>query len=149
MNLVDYTGNVNQHEEYLELLKILEEKCQMIEYTIINDEDLELIERFKEEILSVNSKRKWWGTKSSKERQVYKIKSSSEVFRYLRQFETFCKFDISQEGDIIQETDFGINDIAFFGNQELPLLFTTTHEGYITVREDVMRKIKDAKKRMV
>ena len=40
---------------------------------------------------------------------------------------------------MVKDTDFGINDIAFFDDKELPLLFTTTHEGYITIRDDLFK----------
>lgn len=30
------------------------------------------------------------------------------------------------------------DDIAFFDDKEIPLLFITTHEGYITIREDLV-----------
>ena len=58
---------------------------------------------------------------------------------YLEQFETFCKYTFSNSHDIVKDTDFGINDIAFFDDKELPLLFTTTHEGYITIRDDLFK----------
>ncbi|MGN0142290.1 MAG: hypothetical protein ACI4AD_08670 [Roseburia sp.] len=45
---------------------------------------------------------------------------------------------INSHDDIAVSTDFGINDIAFFDDDEMPLLFTTTHEGYITIRNDLL-----------
>ena len=44
-----------------------------------------------------------------------------------------------KEGDVVEETDFGMNDIAFFDDKDLPLLFTTTHEGYIMIRDDLLK----------
>lgn len=137
MKLIDYTGNLNEHNKYLQTLKQLESKCQYIEYVLVNEEETEFIEKFKNLIVSVEKKNKWWGTKSSQKNKVYKMRSSNEIFKYLRQFETFCKYTTSNTNDNIENTDFGINDIAFMDNKELPLLFTTTHEGYITIRDDL------------
>lgn len=79
------------------------------------------------------------GTNSSEKNRVYKVKSSKEIFKYLKRFETFCKYTVSDRGDIVEDTDFGINDIAFFDGKELPLLFTTTHEVYIKIRDDLFK----------
>lgn len=139
MKLVDYTGKLNSHNEYLQIIKLLENKCKYIEYVPVDEDEKEFIERFEGLIISEKLKNKWWGTKSSGKSKVYRLKASKEVFKYLSRFETFCKFVFSDKGDIVEETDFGINDIAFFDDSEMPLLFTTTHEGYITVREDLVK----------
>ena len=138
MKLVDYTGKINSHGEYIEILKKLEKKSQFIEYVLVDETDTKFIENFRNLIISMTSKNKWWGTKTrGKGRQIYKIKSSKEIFQYLSKFENFCKYTVSIYGDIVESTDFGINDIAFFDDSEIPLLFTTTHEGYITTRNDL------------
>lgn len=139
MKLVDYTGKLNNHNEYLKIIKQLENKCNYIEYALVNEEETKFIEQFNDSILSLELRNKWYGTKSSQKNKVYKIKSSKEIFRYLKQFETFCKYTVSNNDDIVEETDFGINDIAFFDDKETPLLFTTTHEGYITIRDDLFK----------
>jgi len=139
MKLVDYTGKLNNHNEYLKIIKQLENKCNYIEYALVNEEETKFIEQFNDSILSLELRNKWYGTKSSQKNKVYKIKSSKEIFRYLKQFETFCKYTVSNNDDIVEETDFGINDIAFFDDKEIPLLFTTTHEGYITIRDDLFK----------
>ena len=138
MKLVDYTGRINNHDEYLEILNKLKKKSKYIEYVLVDENDIEFINTFKSLIMSMTYKNKWWGTKiRGKGRPVYKIRSSKEIFQYLNKFETFCKFNISIYGDIAESTNFGTNDIAFFDEQEKPLLFTTTHEGYITIRNDL------------
>ncbi len=138
MKLVDYTGRLNGHKEYLQVISKLENKCKWIEYVLVDEDDQEFIEQFESLIISVNYKNQWWGTKSSGKSKIYKLKASKEVFKYLIQFETFCKLVFSDKGDIVKDTNFGINDIAFFDDKELPLLFTTTHEGYITIRDDLL-----------
>ena len=77
--------------------------------------------------------------KRSQQSTIFKIRVSKELFQYLYTFETFCKYTISDYEDVVENTDFGINDIAFFDNKELTLLFTTTREGYITIRNDLLR----------
>ncbi len=140
MKLVDYTGKMNSHNEYLETIKQLEKKSKYIEYVLVDEDEIGFTERFTESIVEVREKNKWWGTKSSGKCKVYRIKASKEMFKFLKQFETFCKCIFSdQQGDTVENTDFGINDIAFFDDKELPLLFTTTHEGYVTIRDDLFR----------
>jgi len=139
LKLVDYTGKLNNHNEYLQAVKQLKCKCRYIEYVLVNEDEKSFIKKFEGHIISTELKNKWWGTKSSKKNQVYKIKSSNEIFVYLEQFETFCKYTFSNSYDMVKDTDFGINDIAFFDDKELPLLFTTTHESYITIRDDLFK----------
>ena len=119
---IDYTGKLNEHQEYLSILKRLEKSCIYIEYVLVNEDDTRLIERFSSLMISV-----------------YRFKASKALFDYLKQFETFCQYSVSRYGDYAQETDFGINDIAFFDHEAKPLLYTTTHEGYIIIREDILR----------
>ena len=137
MELVDYTGKINSHKEYLNTLKQLEIKSKYIEYVLINDEETEIIDKFSNSVTEIKQKNKWWGTKSSTRAKIYKITTSKDLFQYLKKYETFCKYTVSIYGDIAENTDFGINDIAFFDDKEMPLLFTTTHEGYITIRNDL------------
>lgn len=139
MKLVDYSGKLNNHNAYLQTIRQLENKCRYIEYVLVNEDEKEFIEKFESLLISVKLKNKWWGTKSSQKNQVYKVNSSKEIFKYLKQFETFCKYTISNNGDIVEVTDFGINDIAFFDGKDIPLLYTTTHEGYITIRDDLFK----------
>ncbi len=139
MKLLDYTGKLNSHSEYLQVMKCLENKCKYIDYILVDEDEKEFIERFENLVISVKLTNRWWGTKSGGRSKIYKLKASKEVFKYLRQFETFCKYFVSDKGDFAEETDFGINDIAFFDDKEMPLLFTTTHEGYIMIREDLIK----------
>lgn len=139
MKLVDYTGKLNHHKDYIQVIKQLDKKCKYMEYVLVNDDETELIERFDSLIISIKLKNKWWGTKSSGKSKVYRIKASQAVFQYLKQFETFCKYIASSDGDTVEATDFGMNDIAFFDDHSIPLLFTTTHEGYVMIRNDLFQ----------
>lgn len=139
MELLDYTGELNEHNKYLTVIKYLENKSKYLEYVIIDKDDQKLVEEFANLIISEKLKNKWWGTKSSGKNKVYRLNVSKEIFKYLRNFETFCRLTSSNQGDIVKETNFGINDIAFFDDEDLPLLYTTTHEGYITIRDDLFK----------
>ena len=137
MNIIDYTGKINSHGEYLSIVKLLEKKSKYIEYVLVDEEDTRFLDKFKDLIIAMTYKNKWWGTKSSRRHKVYKIYPSKEIFMYIKNFETFCKYHVTMNGDIVENTDFGINDIAFFDGEASPLLYTTTHEGYIVIREDL------------
>lgn len=139
MKLIDYAGKLNHHDKYLEMMKILEKKCRYMEYVLIDENDTVFVEKFDRFIVSVKKKNTWWGTKSARESKAFRLQSSREIFEYLKRMETFCKYVRSDNGDIVERTDFGINDIAFFDDEKLPLLYTTTHEGEILVREDIVR----------
>lgn len=138
MRLIDYTGKLNHHDKYLEVIGILEKKCRYIEYVLIDEDDTAFVEKFERFIVSVKKKNTWWGTKSAGESKVFRLQSSREIFKFLERMETFCKYVQSDSGDTVEPTEFGMNDIAFLDGGELPLLFTTTHEGGIMVREDLV-----------
>lgn len=137
MQLVEY-NDLNSHAEYLKIIGLLERKSEYIEYVLVDEDDTRLVDKFSDYVISLRQKNEWWGTKSAQKAKVYKIKASKELFQYLRKFDTFCKFTTTISGDIAKITNFGINDIAFFDNHELPLLFTTTHEGYVSIRDDLL-----------
>lgn len=144
MDFIDYLGKLNEHDDYLKMLDILESKCLYIEYVLVFDRKRDaLIDKFSDDIISQDKTIEWWGTITTPACKKYKIKASKELFNYLKSYETFVKY-IMKEGypDKCINTDFGINDIAFFDDKEDAMLFTTTHEGYITVRSDISKKYK-------
>lgn len=170
MELLDYTGKLNTHEEYLKVLDKLEDRCKYIEIVVLDGrESNKIVDSFKNSIILRKKVTSWLGTglcvKEGKiydysneykfhERVVsnwlYQIKSSKELFRFLRNYETFCKYyfakkyskDFGNYVDIQEKTDFGIDDIAFFDEREIPLLCTTTHECFIMIREDLEKEIR-------
>ena len=141
MKLLDYTGKLNEHNQYLEMLKKLEEKSKYIEIVVIDErESNDLIDKFKNDIISVKKVSKWWGTETVAINNLYRIKATKELFEYLRWFETFCKWyfpNATCDEHKQINTDFGIDDIAFYDDNKVPLLCTTTHECYIMIREDL------------
>lgn len=154
MRLLDFTGKLNTHEEYINILEKLEKKSKYIEIFIIgtHTHNNQIVEDFSDDIIERDRVSEIGGNKIYYgEYNLFRIKASNELFEYLRYFETFCKFfdgNITYDGDkivdiesaSIEYTDFGIDDIAFYDDNEIPLLSTVTHECIIEVREDLLNE---------
>lgn len=146
MDIIDYTGKLNNHQEYVNALDNLETKCEYIKIVIIDGRKSNtLIDKFRADILEIKKVSKWWGTEIKGSNYLYKIKSSKEIFEYLRCYETFCKYyeygsneESLIKGDYAEITDFGLDDIAFYDNNNDCLLCTTTHEGYIGINKKII-----------
>jgi hypothetical protein len=137
MDYVDIAGKINEHEDYVTLLNIIEEKCLYLEIVpICDNKENELVKMFKEDLISESQVSTWWGTNMQGETSLYKVAASPQLFLKLKQYETFFKFYYENNVGLI-ETDFGQDDIAFFDDKEDPLLFMTPHEGYISLRRDI------------
>ena len=146
MEYIDYTGKLNTHEKYIEILKKLNEKTKYIEIVLLGKrESNSLTKEFKKYIIGVEKVDKWWGTITIDGKNLkLRIKATQNLFDKLKKYETFCKYYYYGEnektlsrGDYSEITDFGIDDIAFFDENDVMLLYTTTHEGYITIRSDL------------
>lgn len=139
--MIDYTGKLNDHEQYINVLNALERKAKYIEIVLIDEKETnELVDKFKKDIVLVKRVSEWWGTITEAKNKLIRIKVTSELFEYLRTFETFCKYHISKtRGDYSEVTDFGYDDIAFYDENNNMLLCTTTHEGYITIKKDSVK----------
>ena len=149
MELTDYTGKLNDHESYLDILNRIDKKCEYIEVVILDEkESNDLIEKFRNDIISVKKVKEWWGTEVvSLEpcNYLYRLKYSKKLYNYLSKFETFCKYfeygttkKSLEYGDYREITDFGVDDIAFYDQNGNYLLWTTTHEGYILVNDKII-----------
>ena len=147
MDIVDYTGKLNNHETYINVLNKIEPKCKYIEIVVVwGRKSNELVDKFSEDILTVNKVSKWWGTETRRTNYLYRINYSKELFEYMRQFETFCKYheygsnkESLRRGDYSETTNFGIDDIAFYDKDDNYLLYTTTHEGYISINNQIIK----------
>ena len=42
MKLLDYTGKLNQHNTYLQIIKQLGNRCKYIEYVLVNEEETKI-----------------------------------------------------------------------------------------------------------
>lgn len=150
MGLIDYTGHLNNHDDYVKIINRINDKCDYIEIVILDKkESNKLVDKFSEFIIEKKKVKKWWGTELLCKRpcnSLYKIKYNKHIYLYLLQFETFCKyfeFGTSEKslkiGDYSEITDFGIDDIAFYDSEGNTLLNTTTHEGYIMINEKLIK----------
>ena len=126
---VDYEGKLNNHDDYIRMLSILERKCSFIGI----DSFHEIVKKFDGDIIKTEKSSSWWGIETSFVNTLYYIKASKELFDYLGKYETFCK-SINYK---VEETNFGISDIAFFDENDNILLRTNTHEGFIFVDESI------------
>ena len=133
----DYTGKLNNHRKYLKVLNVLEKETKYIEIVLIDEKETnDLVEKFKQDIISTEFVSSWWGTETEAKNKLVKINASKELFEYLKQFETFCKYKSSLlRGDYSEITNFGDDDIAFYDENDEILLCTTTHEGYIMIND--------------
>lgn len=150
MELEDYTGKLNTHESYIDILNKIEPKCKYIEMVILDGRELtdnEITKMFEKDIESMEIVSEWWGTKTSSKNKKVKIKPSKEFFAYLKKYETFCRYyrcikydkEFKFYVDEQQSTDFGIDDIAFYDKNNEILLCTTTHECYININKKILQ----------
>lgn len=148
MKLIDYTGKLNDHEKYIKIIDKLQKECKYVEVVILDERDSnELINKFKKDIILSKKVSKWFGTETSQVNNLYRIKATIELFKYLKKYETFCKYFSLEEvennenfkEDYFEITDFGIDDIAFYDENDEYLLYTTTHEGFITISDKIIK----------
>ena len=147
MNIIDYTGKLNNHEEYIKVLNKIEQKCKYIEIVIIDGrKSNELVDNFSSDILDIKKVSKWWGTEIESVNNLYRIKATKEFFTYLTKYETFCKYyeygsskESFTRGDYSEITNFGYDDIAFYDENDNYILFTTTHEGNIAINNEIIQ----------
>ena len=133
-NSVNYEGKLNDHKDYIKMLNILEKECDFIGI----DSEHEIVIKFKDDIIKIEKSNTWWGIETSFIATLYYIKSSKKLFECLNKYETFCKYIVDFEhGDYVEETSFGVNDIAFFDKDYNLLLRTNTHEGFIFVNQSI------------
>ena len=140
MELIDCNGKLNEHEEFVKILRKIRKKCQYIEIVFIYGPQYEdFTQKFKNDILETKIIYGSLATQSMDKNTLVRFKATTEFFEYLETFETFCKFLTSNiRGDYAEFTDFEDNDIAFYDNNEIPLLLTQTHEGDVWIRDDII-----------
>ena len=146
--MINYTGRLNKHENYLKMLQVLEKKCDYIEIFIYLNRRVEVIDNetadneialnFKKDILFSKSTPKWEDTETDKG-QLIQIKSSHELFEFLAKYETFCVSPNNKNK--CSDTDFGVDDIGFYDKDRILLLSTVTHEGIIVVDKDIAKEM--------
>lgn len=146
MNIVDFTGKLNNHQDYIDVLNKIETKCKYVEIVILDGrKSNNLIDKFFDDIIETKKVSKWWGTETKGSNYLYRLKASTNLFSYLRNFDTFCRYyeygsnrESLKKGDYSVITDFGVDDIAFYDGEDEYLLCTTTHEGYIAINKSLI-----------
>lgn len=144
--MIDYTGKLNEHEKYLEMLNVLDKRCNYIEIVITDgSRNNHIVDKFSKDVISYRSVSMWWCTVTKKSHYLFKIKYTNKLSDYLRTFETFCKYyeygsneETLRRGDYGETTDFGVDDIAFYDKNGVCLLNTTTHEGYVSINSELV-----------
>ena len=140
MKYVAMDGKLNDHCVYVAWINELEKVTKYIEIvTPYRDgSDDELLVKIQDWILETGQVSEWWGTRTvEKSSSWFRIKADRKVFDQLRKYQTFCVLTAySEYGDFVEQTDFKDKDIAFFDEKKEPLFFTTTHEGYLQLRND-------------
>lgn len=125
---------LNNHEDYIELLKELKDYISYIEILMNDERDTQMIDKFQNNIISIKNVNSWWGL-NNKEYclfKLYRLKINEELFKYLEQFETFGYIE-SPGIDDNNYSNFGKNDIAFLDNNENILLRTDLKNGFIDI----------------
>ena len=144
--MIDYTGKLNEHEKYIEMLNVLDKDCDYIEVVIVDgSKNNHIVNRFNKDVISYRSVSMWWCTVTKKSHYLFKIKYTRKLLEYLKTFETFCKYheygsneETLRRGDYGETTDFGMDDIAFYDKNGRCLLSTTTHEGYVSINSELV-----------
>lgn len=134
---------LTDHEQFLRLLSALEKETASLEIVQICGEDANepLIKAAIPFLLKKENVNKWHGTKrGGKGVPKYTIRADKAFFKHLRKYEHFFKNSHDEYGcDMVIETDFGQDDIAFLNKSGEPLFFTTTHEGYATIAVELLK----------
>ena len=134
---------LTDHDQFLRLLSALEKETASLEIVQICGEDANepLIKAAIPFLLKKENVNKWHGTKrGGKGVPKYTIRADKAFFKHLRKYEHFFKNSHDEYGcDMVIETDFGQDDIAFLNKSGEPLFFTTTHEGYATIAAELLK----------
>ena len=133
---------LTDHKQFLSLLAALERQTAVIEIVQVNgeDEDAPLIKAAMPFLIKKELVNKWHGTRrGGRGAPKLTVRADKAFFAHLRKYEHF--FENSRDEydcDTVIETDFGQDDIAFLNSSGEPLFFTTTHEGYAVIAEEVL-----------
>ena len=128
--------NCNQYLDILNKIRKATAKIVIVQIDGLKEDDpvvetaKQLMILEKQEIVD-----KWFGTIAPGRKAVqYTFQKKREFFGYLSTFESF--FIVKSENPyVVEETDFGMDDIAFLDQNGELLFYTTTHEGYAYLNE--------------
>ena len=136
---------LTSHEQYLALLNTLKHTTAYIAIVQINGHDAQdKIISLAESCMQLIEKKhvcKWPGTITRGRRAVqYLYKADKQFFKLLQDFPSFFFNRRDPWGcDLVEETAFGQDDIAFLDKSRNLLFFTTTHEGCAYIERSLQR----------
>lgn len=135
---------IRDHDEYLEFLDMVRPFTHYIAIVQIDGYDAaDPITREADacmESIGRYMTNEWPGTRTRGARaQVHMYKSSRDFFKYLYEFDSFFFNDRDEWGcDVVEKTDFGLDDIIFMDRNRQVVMYTTTHEGLIYINEELI-----------
>lgn len=134
---------IENHEQYLTLLKKLKDRTAYIVIVqVFRDKKDKLINHADSTMRLLEEKLadEWPGTKTYGGKNLQKVYAANdEFFDYLESFSSFFFSHIGKNEEfIVERTEFGVNDIAFYDIRKRCLFFTTTHEGYASLHENLL-----------
>lgn len=145
--------NLSGNEQYLEVLRALEDRTEYIEIRHNNGEVSETfsdyLEENKDKPECIRTLKRLKEIKNNLNAEVldfafenlqlikrdyddntYIFKSNKIYFEFLRKFESFYINKVSKSTFTTLTTDFGTDDISFLDERNKRLFSSTTHEGY-------------------
>lgn len=130
---------LTNNEQYLSLLDRLAPKTAYIILVQICGDDIDdKVVNYANSCMKQLEKKKvskWLGTITKGGRAIqYTYQADKRFFKFLKSFPSFFLNRQDAWGcDVVEETEFGQDDIAFLDQNYHVLFFTTTHEGYANI----------------
>ncbi|WP_100065620.1 hypothetical protein [Miniphocaeibacter massiliensis] len=137
----------NLKDNYKNILDILEDKTEYIEIANFkykgqeSEYDTEFYNIIKDSIIDQYPVRRWAGTQDGGDiSEMIKLKSTKEIFSFLRNQKFFFR---TKKGGFLFDNLVSRGDIAFYNNERICLLYTTTEEAIVgTYDSDIENIIK-------
>lgn len=135
---------IRDYDEYLELLEAVRPFTSYIAIVQIDGydpDDIVMLEA-DQAMESVGRYRtnKWPGTRTRGMRaQLHMYKANRDFFNWLKEGDAFFYNTVDEWGcDVVEQTDFGLDDIIFLDKEQEVMMYTTTHEGLIFINEELI-----------
>ncbi len=142
--MIGYDNEIQNHEQFVELLIKLRKLTKYIVIVQLDrwvkDDPLIFDAMDKMRLIEKKKVREWLGTMTHGYGVYHEFDvSDKSFFDALTKYEAFYYIEQMPQGwERVQNTDFGIDDIAFLDKDHKPLFYTTTHEGYAAIHPDVL-----------
>ncbi|MDL2311024.1 hypothetical protein LJC13_03490 [Peptostreptococcaceae bacterium OttesenSCG-928-C18] len=135
----------NLKENYKNILKILENKTKYIELANFKYEgqesqyDTEFYNTIKDSIIEKYPVRRWAGTQDGGDTsEMLKLKTSKELFEYLKNQKFFFR---AKKGGFLFDNLVSQGDIAFYDEDNICLLYTTTIDATVGIYSEEIESI--------